>query len=213
MPFAKIDVTIPGNVWIADVSSVYPEVTFRVVSTQYDGDVATGLVEIEGGNVVELLSRADGESDVIGMDLLWKNSSKAIVQIETTNPTVLLPAFVVGIPLQTPFVISNGVASWELFTSPSKLAELSETFDELGIAYEVESVQEFSEDRDDALLTNRQQEVLGVAYDAGYYDTPRESNLTQVAESLDVTKATCSDILHRAEGKIVGQYLTRNLRH
>jgi len=213
MPLAKITITIPETMWIAVASTAYPDVTFRVISTQYDDGTATGLFEIEGDDVLQILARANEKNDITGMDLLWKNAEKTVVQIETDNPLLLLPVSRVGVPLKTPFVISDGVASWEVFTSHSKLSELADEFDELGIPYDLESVQEFDAVEDDAILTARQREVLSTAFEAGYYDTPREASLTEVAESLDVTKSTCSDILHRAEGKIIERYIDSQIRY
>lgn len=207
MPLAKIDLAVPDDVWIGDISSAHPDVVFRVVSTQYDGETATALVEIEGEEIVQILSQATSDADVIELDLLWKNEEKTTVQIETTNPELLLPVSRVGIPLKTPFMISDGVASWELFTSHSKLSQLSETLDQLGISYDVESILGFDTESKQPILTDRQREVVQIASEEGYYRTPRECTLTQVAESADITKATCSDILHRAEGKIIGRYL------
>lgn len=207
MPLAKIAITIPETMWIAEVSTAYPDVTFRVVSTQYNDGTATGLFEIEGDDVVQILARANDKNDIVGLDLLWKNEDKAVVQVETDNPILLAPVSHVGVPLKTPFTISNGVASWDIFTSPSKLSELADEFDRLDISYDVESVREFDAGENDTILTARQQEVLSIAFEAGYYDTPRKTSLTQVAESIDISKATCSDILHRAEGKIIEQYI------
>jgi predicted DNA binding protein len=213
MPLAKISITIPETMWIAEASAAYPDVTFRVISTQYDDGTATGLFEMEGENVVQILTLANEKNDITGMDLLWKNAQKTVVQIETDNPLLLLPVSRVGVPLKTPFLISDGVASWEVSTSHSKLSELADEFDELGITYDVESVREFDAAENDAILTARQREVLSTAFEAGYYDTPREASLTEVAESLDVTKSTCSDILHRAEGKIIERYIDLQLRY
>ena len=207
MPLAKIDITIPEALWIADVSVAHPEVTFRIVSTQYDDGTATGLFEIEGDQLVSILARANDADDVTDLELLSKTEQKAIVQIETDNPLLLLPVSRVGVPLQTPFVISDGIASWELFTTHSKLSALTDEFDTLGITYDVSSIKEFQDEQKRSLLTPRQEEVLEVAYEVGYYDTPRESTLTQVATSLDISKATGSDLLHRAEGKIIDRFI------
>ncbi len=210
VPLATITITVPEEMWIAEASTACPDATFRVVSTQYDDGTATGLFEIEGDDIVAVLAGANDASEITGIDLLWNDDVKTVVQIETDNPLLLRPASHVGVPVRTPFVISDGVASWEVFTSEEKLSDLTDELDALGISYDVESVRAFSDSRDDAVLTPRQQEVLSVASEAGYYDTPREASLTEVAESLGITKATCSDLLHRAEGKIIGRYIDRD---
>lgn len=57
------------------------------------------------------------------------------------------------------------------------------------------------------VLTDRQREALSLAAAMGYYATPRESTLTEVADALGVAKSTASDLLHRAEGAVVERYL------
>lgn len=52
-------------------------------------------------------------------------------------------------------------------------------------------------------LTDRQREVLAAAYDIGYYSAPRESNLTDVADRLDIHRSTARQHLVAAESKIV----------
>lgn len=72
MPLAKIDLTVPDDVWIGVISSAHPDVVFRVVSTQYDGEIATALVEIEGEEIVQILSQATGDADIVELDLYGK---------------------------------------------------------------------------------------------------------------------------------------------
>ena len=48
-------------------------------------------------------------------------------------------------------------------------------------------------------LTDRQHEVLEVAYELGYYDVPRGSSTTEVAAELGVDDSTVAEHLQRAE--------------
>jgi predicted DNA binding protein len=57
------------------------------------------------------------------------------------------------------------------------------------------------------LLTEQQAQLVAEATDRGYYDTPRTCSLTELAADLDMAKSTCSEMLHRAEGKIIEQFL------
>ena len=207
MPLANVTITIPKSAWIGEISTSHPDMTFRVVSTQYTEKAATGLIEISGDGITSVISRANDAPNIEKLDLLWKNGDKTIVQIETENPLLLIPISRVGIPLKTPFTISDGEVSWEIFTSHSKLSELSDEFEAMGITYSVDSVQEYTGEGANMILTDRQQEMLAAAFEAGYYDTPRSASLTQVAESSGIAKATCSDILHRAEGKIINRFM------
>lgn len=52
-------------------------------------------------------------------------------------------------------------------------------------------------------LTERQREVLLLAYDRGYYAIPRETTTTAIADGLGVERRTAEDHLRRAENKLV----------
>jgi hypothetical protein len=51
----------------------------------------------------------------------------------------------------------------------------------------------------DDRLTDRQQSVLEAAYEAGYYERPREVTGEELAERLDITSATLSQHMRAAE--------------
>lgn len=55
----------------------------------------------------------------------------------------------------------------------------------------------------DSCLTERQDEVLRAAYDAGYYEWPRECSGKEVAKELDISSATFSEHIHAAERKLL----------
>lgn len=52
-------------------------------------------------------------------------------------------------------------------------------------------------------LTDRQQEVLEVAYELGYYDVPKESSTTEIAAEFGVDDSTISEHLQRAEHNLL----------
>lgn len=55
----------------------------------------------------------------------------------------------------------------------------------------------------DANLTDRQREVLRTAYEAGYYEWPRECSGETVARELDISSATFSEHIHAAERNLL----------
>jgi hypothetical protein len=57
------------------------------------------------------------------------------------------------------------------------------------------------------LLTQRQRELLTAAVEAGYYETPRACTLTQLADQLGMAKSTVSETLHRAEGRVIREFV------
>ncbi|MFC7069585.1 bacterio-opsin activator domain-containing protein [Halobaculum lipolyticum] len=58
-------------------------------------------------------------------------------------------------------------------------------------------------------LTDRQREVLRVAYLRGFYEWPRESTAQEVADALDVSQPTVSRHLRACQRKLLGLLLDR----
>ncbi|MFB6154412.1 MAG: helix-turn-helix domain-containing protein [Haloferacaceae archaeon] len=212
MPQAKLTVAVPERVWVYDLSVTNPETAFRVMTTLAGEQSGVALVELVTEDPVPLLAEMSDRREIQSVELLWKRDDVALVQVETANPLLLLPIMRAGVPLETPFEIRDGEATWTLSTTGGRLSTLGDHLDDLGIDFRIEYVRSFGTQETDTLLTDRQREVFLVALDRGYYDTPRDATLTELAGDLGVAKATASDILHRAEGKVLGWFAETHLR-
>jgi predicted DNA binding protein len=58
-------------------------------------------------------------------------------------------------------------------------------------------------------LPPRQREALATAFDAGYYEVPREAPRDEVAELLGCAPSTASEHLRKAERRLVATFLDR----
>ncbi|MFD1685791.1 bacterio-opsin activator domain-containing protein [Halobellus litoreus] len=56
-------------------------------------------------------------------------------------------------------------------------------------------------------LTDKQREVVETAFEAGYYEWPREATGEEVAEELGIASATFSEQIHAAERKLLAALL------
>lgn len=204
MPKASLSIEIPDDAWVSDVSKSYPDAVFRVLSAFASEGRGVGIVEVEADGRIEEITDEISEHDAIAeIQLLWSEGNEALVEFETRKPMMLLAARRSGIPVRMPFEIRDGTGNWELTTSRERLSELDSVFDTMGISYELEYVHEV---RSEEFLTDKQRNVMETALYMGYYDTPRESSLSEVAEEIGIAKSTCSEILHRAEEKIVKEF-------
>jgi predicted DNA binding protein len=208
MPEAKLTLTIPDDIWIGDITRKHPETRVRVLAAIPNELSGIGLAEVSGPSVEAVLAAMVHDDELTNVETLQPHEDEALVQFETTNPLLLLPARGSGLPLTMPFDIHGGEAVWTLTASSDRLSALGEQLDEFGIQYTVEYVQEYR--TDDQLLTDRQQELVETAVAEGYYDDPRQCTLTELADHLDIAKSTCSSTLHRAEEVIVKSFVTDN---
>jgi predicted DNA binding protein len=86
--------------------------------------------------------------------------------------------------------------------------ELAAALDGLPEGIGVEVLRTGTYDRaDGSPLTDRQREALDAAWAAGYYDLPRSCELADVAAALDCGTSTASDLLRRAERRLVAAAL------
>ena len=60
-------------------------------------------------------------------------------------------------------------------------------------------------------LTATQREALVLAYERGYFDTPRETSLEEIAEELGITQQSLSSRLRRGHRRLIGAALSSSL--
>jgi predicted DNA binding protein len=209
MPNAKLRLTVPEEIWLGEITRSHPETQIRVLAAIPDGLSGVGLIEITGPTTESVVAAMQSEDDVTDIEVLQQGDDEALVQFETSNPLLLLPARGSSVPLEMPFDIRDGEVTWEVTAPTDQLSELGVQLEEFGIPFSVEYIhQETDRER---LVTDRQREVVEAAVEAGYYDTPRQCSLTELAEQIDIAKSTCSNTLHRAEEAIIKEYVQREV--
>ncbi|WP_115863444.1 helix-turn-helix domain-containing protein [Halorussus litoreus] len=206
MPTAKLHITLPENVWIHQVSSAHPDAEFRVLAAFPAEETGVGLLEITAENLPPVVGDIDDRDDIVRLDLHQASEETALVEFETTEPLLLLSVREAGLPLELPFTIRDGEAEVEITAARDRLSAFTSQLEAFGMTFDVEYVRELV--NSESLLTDRQQELLDAAVEAGYYDTPRECSLTELAEQAGVAKSTASETLHRVEEKIIKEYVS-----
>ncbi|WP_251330449.1 helix-turn-helix domain-containing protein [Haloplanus pelagicus] len=209
MPYAKLTIGLPSAVWIGELSRAFPGTTFRVLSAVPSGDAGFGLLEIESEEMPAVLDGLEDRPGVGSLELMQRSGDTAIVQFETTEPLLLLSIQQSGAPIELPLTIRDGQAIIELTASRDRLSEFGRQLETFGMSYTLNRVYDASDPPD--LLTPQQRTLLVTAVEMGYYDTPRESTLTDVAEEVDLAKSTASVTLHRAEERVVKEFVAERL--
>ena len=63
-----------------------------------------------------------------------------------------------------------------------------------------------------AKLTDRQFEVIKCALNEGYFEWPRDANSEEIAEQLDISRATFLEHLRKAQSKLLTDAIEENRR-
>jgi hypothetical protein len=206
MSHTRLTVTLPDALWIGAVSRRHPEVTFEVLAALPAGDRGVGLVELSGESALSAVAAMEDAEAVSDVSVVGTTPDEAVIQFETTEPLLLFSARESGVPLQPPVTIRDGTATLELTTSRDRLAAMADQLEAMGLDYHVEWIKESVDP--ERVLTARQRELVLEAVEAGYYDSPRGCSLTDLADDLGLAASTLSETLHRAEGKIVREFVS-----
>ncbi|ELZ16434.1 Bacterio-opsin activator HTH domain-containing protein [Haloterrigena salina JCM 13891] len=205
MAQATLTITMPEQIWIQQLSTAYPGATFRVLAAVPGSETGFALVRIAGPDVADIVEDMRGHDQITELSLAQYSDNEVTVHFETTDPLLLFSSRDSGMPIELPVEIVDGEATIEVTGSRDRLAELAEQLEHFGLQYRIEHVRERL--HESQLLSDRQLEVVVAAVEEGYYDTPRESSLTELAEQLDIAKSTCSETLHRAEEAIIKRFV------
>ncbi len=205
MPRATLTLTVPEFVWIGELSRTLPDVRLRVLAAVRNEASGVALVELSASDSEAVIEEMRAYDSVSTLEILSDDTDETLVQLETSEPLLLEPIQQAGVPLEMPFCIEDGEVVWEVTASRSRLSMLVERLDELGIPFRVDSI--YQEVGSEQLLTDHQWDVLRMAAEHGYYDTPRECTQEELADALGVAKSTCSETLHRAEEQVIKRFL------
>lgn len=98
--------------------------------------------------------------------------------------------------------------------SRETVRELVEGLRDVGATVAVEwlvedAQRERTTEMDVSSITSKQREALETALELGYYNSPRDADLGDCAEALDISKSAVSQRLNTAETKLVRSFLGR----
>ncbi|PSP56389.1 helix-turn-helix domain-containing protein [Halobacteriales archaeon QH_7_66_36] len=205
MPRARLTVTLPRDSWLGRVTRTHQSAQLRI-RTAALGDPATLVATVAAPDVLPAVvaTAADAEK-VTAFDVLDREGDRAVCRVTTQAAESLHVAVAAGTPPEFPFTVVAGTARWSVVASNDALSALADEFDEAGIEFEVETVTAGVDAADP--LTPRQRRVTRVAVERGYYETPRDCSLAELATALDLAKSTVSETLRRAERRLLAEYL------
>lgn len=107
-------------------------------------------------------------------------------------------------------VTAEGLREQKVFSDYQALRTLRDRCELHGVPFELLTIASDPEnpgERDRFGLTDRQHRALSLAFAGGYYDSPRRLSTRELAAELDVSAASASNLLRRAENRLIEQTL------
>lgn len=211
----ELQVTDPGDVFVGlsteygcrvrlegiNFSSEEGIVCYLTVSSHTSDDVTAFLVGYDGVDTCRVIDERDDEM---------------LVEVTLTDNSIALKLLDVGGNVKS-FFVEDGTGHVVLELPPdadvrSTLESVQREFDSVDLLSKrntersFESVESFRSvlAKD---FTERQEAVIEAAYNAGYFEWPRESTAEEVADGLGMAAPTFHEHLREAERKLVETYL------
>ena len=154
-----------------------------------------------------LLSEIREDEDVLDMEVSNPRGGRIHGSISTRRCTVCKEiakskCFLASVE------IDGKEARWSVLGSDDATQGLLESLESAGIYHQLRLKRKLG---DNELLTERQQEVLLMAFLRGYFEFPKKVGLRELAAETGVKTSTLTEIIRRGQRKIIGDYL-RNKR-
>lgn len=201
MTWAKLDLELPTGTWLADASMAAPNITFRLVAATTTGDEAVLVIEC-AGNTTEITIEAIADHATVREVVdIGHNGETHVLHVSVDVPSFLRAADRADCPFGFPILVRNGTATVDVVASHEHVTALDRELRRVDVGVGVRSVGQ--DPTGPSLLTHGQAGLVDAALEKGYYDTPRRCTLSELAESQGIAKSTCSEVLHRAEGRMV----------
>lgn len=202
----KVKIASDDDNWLAAVSTDFPDAEFKILTSQPADDGVLELIEVTtlGGDAI--VRRFDDAVEVRSYEILHSDEGMVLIQLMFPMSSTYEARRAMGILPRFPIAIRDGWLSGELIASQEQLSELTTALAAADIPYEVVSfIQSYNAS---GLLTDRQRELITEAVERGYYDSPRSYTLIELAETFGINQSAASGVLHRAEGRIIKEFIS-----
>jgi predicted DNA binding protein len=168
------------------------------------GGGARDLVEIQApqGNLEEALEALKNLPYLREVDITPTGKDRALVSLSTTCPVCTALAG------SSCFLISSTVKEkkiqWTLLTSSrEKIVDLVDRLKRNHFEVEIVKMAELRSRKD---LTLRQEEILQIALEKGYFDYPKRTSIRELSRLFGVSISTLSEILRTGQKKVLASY-------
>ncbi|MEM1629687.1 MAG: helix-turn-helix domain-containing protein [Saccharolobus sp.] len=176
---------------IPRLSNIDNKLLINILDIRVEKDKGKVLMEIRGNE--ELAKNLCEE-------LLKVNRYKSICTIYDSSDLLnILSQYI----LMNGSVVSDGIIWTLILNGYSELRELLNSL--IKITKDVKVLKIVKAERRDA-ITARQEQILRIALEAGFFDYPRKIALKDLAKKLNMSPSSLSEIIRRAEKNIIIEY-------
>lgn len=197
---------------LGSVFETLPEVTVELERLVPHETVIIPYFWVRGSKPEDIEAAFESHAGVVSIDLIDNVEDEYLMRAEWAGEYFgILNALA-----QSNIVILSGIGrkdGWRFEVrgeSREAIGEFRTSCQENDIPIEITAVHELLPVQDGSYdLTDTQREALVMAYERGYFDSPREASLQDLADELDITQQSVSSRLRRGHRRLVEATLVK----
>jgi predicted DNA binding protein len=163
-------------------------------------------IQVKPEKMQALLTDMRKDKDVIKMEVVKSDSGHIYGSAVSRRCTVCKQVAKSSCFLVSVGVVTDENARWTVLGSDDSYRGLVGALEKSKIPVEVK-LRKTLEDTD--LLTTRQEQILAIAFERGFYDFPKRVGLKELSVQFGIRASTLAEILRRGQKKVLGEYLSR----
>jgi hypothetical protein len=202
---AVVSITPPHS-WIKRVAATFPAVV-RLLDCRSlsDGKGVQELFEITSSSELseKIVNCLRQDNYVYDIDIVKAERGKIIGSLKTHKCTACRTFAEANCFLISANSKPNGKLEWTLLGSDTMVKSLMRELERENVSGEVVRISKLKDEED---LTARQENLLQIALEKGYFEFPKKVTLRQLAKTLDVSPATLTEILRRAQKRVIQEH-------
>jgi len=201
-------ITMPKT-WIGEVSK---ETTaeIKLLECIPDKDLGGRLlfeIETKSENITDLLKKINTYQQICKLDISPYKKGGYLGAIVTNNCITCQALTKSKCFLTYARNLKDAKIEWHIITGDEEsLSKLINTLEMNGCSVELTSKTLLTKKN---ILTSRQEEIIKIAMEKGYYDYPKKISLRELSKILKISFSTLNEILHRGEKKIIRDYYSK----
>lgn len=202
---ALLNIRIP-ELWVTPITEKH-DIKLSCQIGGHSGKVGWGLATIKGDDTTfdQILGEIRRHSSVGAVKIKTRKQGSVsfivdVVRCKACEALTRSKAFMVF-----PVDIYKGRMRWLLITDNNKtIGKISDELEEYGCDVRIERVTALG---GKGILTDRQEEIIRIAFSSGYFDYPRRTDTKNLAGKLNISPSTLSEVLRAAHRRILTEYL------
>jgi len=202
---AVISITPPHS-WIKRVTAEFPSV-IRVLDCRSlpEGEGVQELFEVTSNSdlsdkIVEYLRQ---DAYVYDVDIVKADRRRVIGSLKTHKCTACKTFADANCFITSATSKPDGKLEWAVLGSDTMVKSLMQGLEKQQVTGEVLRISKLKGEEE---LTARQEEILQIALEKGYFEFPKKITLRQLAKVLDVSPATLTEILRRGQKRVLEEH-------